>query len=96
MTDDPSGQTGDTQRRVRRTKMIAALLLALAAVVFWAAGQLHWCRVEAEPLDGLNDQGLALVGLADVAGDGGHIGAAIAQICGDSFGLGVDRLRQHD
>ncbi len=56
MTDDPSGQTGDTQRRVRRTKMIAALLLALAAVVFWAAGQLHWCRVEAEPLDGLTRQ----------------------------------------
>lgn len=36
--------------------MIAALLLALAAVVFWAAGQLDWCRVEAEPFDGLTKQ----------------------------------------
>ncbi|QHN19931.1 TIGR02234 family membrane protein [Gordonia amarae] len=36
--------------------MIAALLLALAAVVFWAVGQLDWCRVEAEPFDGLTRQ----------------------------------------
>ncbi|MBD0022973.1 TIGR02234 family membrane protein [Gordonia pseudamarae] len=36
--------------------MIAALLLAVAAAVFWAAAQLHWCRVEAEPFDGLTDQ----------------------------------------
>lgn len=56
MTDAPSGQAPDAQRRTRRTKTIAALLLALAAAVFWAAGQLHWCRVEAEPFDGLTEQ----------------------------------------